>query len=68
LSALVVVLLVLVLVVASIPLGDQLFGLKPLQQAADYLVVGVAVLAWAFAASFLWRVAPLERLLRRFLR
>jgi hypothetical protein len=55
------VLLILVFVVASIPLADSLFGLKPLQQPTDYLVVGLAVLAWAVAASFIWWVRPLER-------
>ena len=60
-TALVLVLLILVLVVASIPLADQLFGLKPLRQPVDYAIVGLAVLAWAFAAAFLWQVAPLRR-------
>jgi hypothetical protein len=66
-TVMVMVLLILVFVVASIPLADSLFGLKPLQQPTDYLVVGLAVLAWASAAVFLWWVRPLERLLRRFL-
>jgi magnesium-transporting ATPase (P-type) len=61
-AALVLVLLVLVLVAAWIPLAEQLFGLTRLQQPVDYAIVGLAVLAWAFAASFLWRVRPLERL------
>jgi magnesium-transporting ATPase (P-type) len=65
-TAMVLVLLALIFVVASIPLADDLFGLKPLQQTTDYLVVGLAVLAWAFAASFFWRVMPLERLWQRF--
>lgn len=60
-AALAFVLLILVLVVASIPLADDLFGLKPLQQPTDYLVVGMAVLAWAFAASLTWRVVMLDR-------
>ncbi len=60
-AALVVVLLILVLIVASIPLADQLFGLKPLRQLTHYAIVVIAVLAWAFAASLLWRVAPLKR-------
>ena len=63
-TAMVLVLLALVFVVAPIPLADQLLGLKPLRQPLDYAIVGLAVLAWAFAASFFWRVTPLERLWR----
>ncbi len=62
-TAMVLVLLVLVFVAAWIPLAEDLVGLRPLQQAGDYAVVGLAVLAWASAAVFLWRVRPLERLM-----
>jgi hypothetical protein len=65
-TALVLVLLILVFVVAPIPLADALFGLKPLQPATDYAVVGLAVLAWASATIFLWWVRPLNRLWQRF--
>jgi low temperature requirement protein LtrA len=58
----VLVLLILVFVVAPIPLADVFFGLKPLQHTADYLLIGLAVLAWASATIFLWWVRPLERL------
>jgi cation-transporting ATPase E len=58
-TVMVMVLLILVFVVASIPLADGLFGLKPLQQPTDYLVVGLAVLAWALTASLIWRVSAL---------
>jgi magnesium-transporting ATPase (P-type) len=58
-TVMVMVLLILVFVVASIPLADNLFGLKPLQQPTDYLVVGLAVLAWALTASLIWRVSAL---------
>ena len=58
-TAMVMVLLILVFVIASIPLADSLFGLKPLQQPTDYLVVGLAVLAWALTASLIWRVPAL---------
>ena len=61
-TALVLVLLVLVFVAASIPLAEDIFGLTHLRQPVDYLVVGLAVLAWAAAASFIWRVAPLKHL------
>ena len=65
-TAMVLVLVVLVFVAAWIPLADNLVGLRPLRQAEDYVVVGLAVLAWAPAAVFLWRVRPLEGLWRRF--
>jgi cation-transporting P-type ATPase E len=58
-TVMVMVLLILVFVVASIPLADSFFGLKPLQQPTDYLVVGLAVLAWALTASLIWRVSAL---------
>jgi cation-transporting ATPase E len=61
-TAMVLVLLVLVFVAASIPLADDLLGLRPLQQAGDYGVVGLAVLAWASTVIFLWWMRPLERL------
>ena len=48
------VLLVLMLVDASSPLVDWIYGLRPLRQPADYGVVGVAVLAWVLAVSLLW--------------
>jgi magnesium-transporting ATPase (P-type) len=66
-TAMVLVLLALVFVAAQIPLADDLVGLQPLRQPRDYAVVGLAVLAWASAAIFLWRVRPLERVVRRFL-
>ena len=58
----VLVLPVLLVVVASIPLAKDLFGLTPLEQPQDYLVIGLAVGAWVFVASLLWRIAPLERI------
>jgi hypothetical protein len=64
--ALILVLLAVVFIVAPIPLADQFFGLKPLQQPVDYAIVGLAVLAWTLGASFLWRVAPVDRLWQRF--
>jgi hypothetical protein len=64
-TALVLVLLILVIVAASLLLADDLVGLRPLQQAADYAIVGLAVLAWASAAILLWRVRPLGHLWQR---
>lgn len=65
-AILVLVIFVLVFIVAQIPLADQLLGLKPLRQPAHYLVLFLAVGAWASAAIFLWRFQPLWRILRRF--
>jgi cation-transporting ATPase E len=65
-TAVVLVLLILLFAVAPIPLAEDLVGLRPLEHAEDYLVVGLAVLAWASAAVLLWRVRPLERLWQRF--
>jgi magnesium-transporting ATPase (P-type) len=61
-AVLCLVLLLLVFVVSSLPLADQLFALTPLRQPLDYLMVGVAVLAWALTTILVWRVAPLLRL------
>jgi magnesium-transporting ATPase (P-type) len=56
-TLLALVLLVLVLVGASSPLVEWIFGITPLRQPADYGVVGVAVLAWVLAVSlFRWVV------------
>jgi hypothetical protein len=65
-TALVLALLLLLFIVAPIPLADEVFGLRPLQQTADYLIVGLAVFAWASAAVLLWRLRPPERLWQRF--
>ncbi len=65
-TAMVLVLMALVIFAAWIPLADDLVGLRPLQQARDYAVVGLAVLAWASAAVLLWWLRPLEWLGRRF--
>jgi cation-transporting ATPase E len=63
-TALVLVLLVLLFIVASIPLADQVFGLKHLHEPLDYIVILLAVLAWVVTTLLVWRVRPLERLLR----
>ena len=60
-TAWVLVLLALVFAVAQIPLAHRLFGLIPLRRPQDYLIVGLAVLAWVFTASIIWRFAPLRR-------
>jgi hypothetical protein len=54
------VLLVLVFLAAWIPLVEELFGLIHLRQPVDYFVVSLAVLAWASAACFIWRLMALS--------
>jgi hypothetical protein len=61
-TAWVLALLVLVCVIAQFSPADQLFGLTTLQQPQDYLVVVLTVLAWAFTASLIWRMAPPRQL------
>ena len=65
-TAMVLVLLVLLFAVAPLPLAEDLVGLRPLEHAQDYLVIGFAVLAWGSAAVLLWRLRPLERFGQRF--
>jgi magnesium-transporting ATPase (P-type) len=59
-AALALVLLVLVFVAAWIPLVEELFGLTHLRQPVDYLIVSLAVLAWASATGFIWRLMALS--------
>jgi magnesium-transporting ATPase (P-type) len=56
-AIMVLVLLVLFFVLAAVPLGDQLFGLRLLPQPTDYLVVGLAILAWVLLVNLFWWVA-----------
>jgi hypothetical protein len=51
--------MVLFFLAASLPIVEQLFALVPLRQTQDYLVVGLAVLAWAFSLRFLLWVFPM---------
>jgi hypothetical protein len=59
--ALVLVLLALLFLAASIPLAEQFFQLTQLHQPADYLSVGLAVLAWALLLHFVWLFVPQTR-------
>jgi magnesium-transporting ATPase (P-type) len=56
-ALMVLVLAILFFVLAAIPLGDQLFGLRLLPHPADYLIVGLAILAWLVLANLFWWLA-----------
>jgi hypothetical protein len=56
-TAMVLVLLALVFLVAPLPLAEQLVGLKPLQQPSDYVIVGLAFLAWVLLVNLFWWLA-----------
>jgi magnesium-transporting ATPase (P-type) len=49
----------LFLIATRVPLAQQLFLIGPLQQPAHYLVIGIAVLAWAATLRLAWWVVPL---------
>jgi hypothetical protein len=51
-------------VMTYVPLAQYFFEIAPLRQASHYLVVGLAVTAWALGVRFLWLVIPLERKVR----
>jgi cation-transporting ATPase E len=59
-TALVLVLLVLFLGVAGIPFTEELLKLSWLEEPEHYLVVALAVLAWALFLRFLWLLMPVE--------
>ena len=46
---------------ATIPLTQRLLLLDWLQQPADYLIVGIAVAAWAITVRVVWWILPRER-------
>jgi len=52
-TALAMVLLAVFLVVIQIPPVQEFLLVEPLRRPVDYLIVGIAVLAWAFLLSFL---------------
>ncbi len=58
-TAIVLVLMALFLLLAPLPIMGELFALDRLRATSDYLVVGIAVLAWAFTLRFVWWVVPL---------
>jgi magnesium-transporting ATPase (P-type) len=56
----VLVLLVLFLVVAEIPLAQEILMLSRLEEPLHYLVVALTVVAWALLLSVIWLVVPVE--------
>jgi len=54
-------LLAIFFVLPAIPLAQKYLLLDWLRQPADYLVVGLAVLTWAFTVRFIWWIIPPER-------
>ncbi len=50
--------------ITHIPLARELLKVDPLDQSQDYMIVGVAALAWAFGVHFLWLVIPLQNRVR----
>jgi len=58
---LVLAMVVLFFLMATIPLTQRLLLLDWLQQPADYLIVGIAVAAWAVVVGFVWWILPRER-------
>jgi hypothetical protein len=59
-TAVVIVALIAFFLATTIPLAQKLLLLDWLRQPTDYLVVGLAVLAWALFLRFIWRLMPLE--------
>jgi cation-transporting ATPase E len=58
--AMVLVLLVIFLVVAGIPLSEELLELRWLEEPRHYLIVALAVVAWALLLRFIWLLIPVE--------
>ncbi len=63
-TILVMVSALLFVVMTYIPLAQRFFEIAPLRQPSHYLVVGIAVAAWALGVRFLWLVIPLQRRVR----
>jgi magnesium-transporting ATPase (P-type) len=54
-------LMVAFFLVSAVPLAQEFLKLDWLRQPSDYLVVGLAMLAWALGLRFVLRVIPVER-------
>jgi hypothetical protein len=50
--------------ITHIPLAVQLLEVEPLESSQDYMLVGLAALAWAFGVHFLWLAIPLQSRVR----
>ncbi len=62
LAVLALLLLILFILATLLPLGYRFFLVKPLRQWKDYLIIGLAVLAWVSVTQFVWWLVPLRRL------
>jgi magnesium-transporting ATPase (P-type) len=61
-TALILVLFILFLLATLLPPGYRFFLVKHLRQWEDYLIVGLAVLAWVSITKAIWWLVPLRRL------
>ncbi len=52
------------LAITYIPLSQEYLKMLPLERSIDYILVGIATIAWALGVQFLWAVIPLERRIR----
>jgi len=50
--------------ITHIPLAVELLKVEPLESSQDYMLIGLAALAWAFGAHFLWLAIPLQSRVR----
>lgn len=50
--------------ITHIPLAVELLKVEPLESAEDYMLIGLAALAWAFGVHFLWLAIPLQSRVR----
>jgi magnesium-transporting ATPase (P-type) len=61
-TALVLVLFILFLLATLLPPGYHFFLVKHLRKWEDYLIIGLAVLAWVSITQAIWWLVPLRRL------
>ncbi len=50
--------------ITHIPLAVKLLKVEPLESPQDYMLIGLAALAWAFGVHFLWLAIPLQSRVR----
>jgi magnesium-transporting ATPase (P-type) len=62
--AVVLVLLALFLLLAPLPITEQLLGLDKLQQSSDYAIVGAVVLVWAVVLRVIWWIMSIVEKIR----
>jgi cation-transporting ATPase E len=61
-TGVVFVLFVLFLLATVLPPGYRFFLVKHLRQWEDYLIIGLALVAWVAVTQVVWRLVPLRRL------